>query len=157
MATKNTDSGGKEETKAGFPSMPGMPAFGDVNKMLEQFKVPGVDMQALLDGRKKDIDAVTAANKRAYEGMKTLAERQAEMLKESIAGLQSAVKELSSLPATERATRTAELGKVALEKTLANMRELAESSVKSQTEAWTIVSEHFRQNLAQMQKAFKKD
>ena len=36
--------------------------FGDLTKMLEQFKVPGVDMPALVESRKKDIGAeLTAA------------------------------------------------------------------------------------------------
>ena len=54
--------------------------FGDLTKMLEQFKVPGVDMSSLVDARRKDIEALVPANKTVYEGMQALAQKQSEML-----------------------------------------------------------------------------
>ena len=130
--------------------------MGELKKAFEQFKLPGVDMQALIDGRRQDIEAVTAANKRAFDGMKSLAERQAEMLRESAKEFQDAIKELQGLSASDRAARTAELGREALQKTLTNMKELAETSVKSQTDAWNIVNDRFKENLAEMKQAFQR-
>jgi len=43
-----------------------------------------------------------------------------------------------------------------MEKALANLRELAESGVKSQTEAWKIVNDQFKQDMADLQKAIKR-
>lgn len=54
--------------------------FGDLTKTLEQFKVPGVDMSALLESRKKDVEAIVEANKSAYDAMQALARKQTEML-----------------------------------------------------------------------------
>jgi hypothetical protein len=62
---------------------PDMP-FMDVNQLLEQFKIPGVDVSALIEARRKDIEAVVTANRQAYEGTQLLAQRQAEMLQEAI-------------------------------------------------------------------------
>ena len=44
--------------------------FGDVAKMIEQFKLPGVDMSAIVQARRKDIEALVEANKAAYESMR---------------------------------------------------------------------------------------
>ncbi len=44
----------------------------DFTKLLEQYKLPGVDMTAVIEARRKDIDAITEANKIAYEGMQAL-------------------------------------------------------------------------------------
>ncbi|MFT3799671.1 MAG: TIGR01841 family phasin [Burkholderiaceae bacterium] len=154
MANRQSDDKDNKATGAG--TQPPFGAMFDFSKMLEQFKAPGVDMQALIEARKRDLEALTAANQRAYEGFKALAERQAEMLRESASEFQAAIKELSSLAPAERATRTAELGKLAMEKALANLRELAESGVKSQTEAWKIVNDQFKQDMADLQKAIKR-
>lgn len=147
-------SGSSGDATGGWPGMGGAP-FADIRKMLEQFKLPGVDVQALMEGRRRDIDAVTAANRKAFEGMKALAERQAEMIRESVDEWQAAVRSMSGLTPAEQAGKTAELGKQALDRALANMRELAETSVKSQTEAWKLVNDHFRQSLEDMKKAFR--
>ena len=49
--------------------------FGDLTKTLEQFKVPGVDMSALVESHKKDIEAIVEANRTAYEAMQAFAEK----------------------------------------------------------------------------------
>lgn len=46
--------------------------FMDVSHLLEQFKVPGVDVSAILEARRKDIEALVTANRQAYEGMQLL-------------------------------------------------------------------------------------
>jgi len=42
--------------------------FRDLTQMLEQFKAPGVDMTAFVAARRKDVDALTAANKASESG-----------------------------------------------------------------------------------------
>ena len=55
--------------------------FMDISKLMEQFKIPGVDLGAVVEARRKDIEALTQANQQAYQGMQALAQRQAEILK----------------------------------------------------------------------------
>ena len=131
---------------------PDMP-FMDVNELLAQFKVPGVDVNALMEARRKDIEALVTANRQAYEGMQLLAHRQAEMLKEAMAEWQAATEDMMSgkSPATG-AAKQAELGKQTFEKALANMRELAEMATKSQSEAWEVVTRRFHENLEELKK-----
>jgi phasin family protein len=48
------------------------------------------------------------------------------------------------------AAKQAELGKQALERALANMRELAEMATSSQTQAWNVINKRFQENLEQL-------
>ena len=66
-------------------------AFGDLTKMIEQFKLPGVDTAEIVAARRKDIDALVQANQAAYEGMRALSSKQAEMLKQAMQDIQAAV------------------------------------------------------------------
>jgi len=43
--------------------------FGDVKKMIEQFKMPGVDMTAIVDARRACQAAVAAFMLQALEGV----------------------------------------------------------------------------------------
>ena len=131
---------------------PDMP-FMDVNQLLEQFKIPGVDVSALMEARRKDIEALVTANRQAYEGMQLLAHRQAEMFKEAMTEWQAATEGMMSGPSPGAgAAKQAELGKQTFEKALANMRELAEIATKSQSEAWEVVTRRFHENLEELKK-----
>ena len=131
--------------------------FPDINQLLAQFKLPGVDVNALIEGRRKDIEAVAAANRHAYEGMQLLAQRQAEMLREAIAEWQQAASQAMSSQGASAGTtaKQIELGKQALAKALENMRELAEMATKSQTEAFEVVNRRFHQSLDELKRSIQ--
>lgn len=67
-------------------------AFGDLTKMFEQFKLPGIDTAEIAAARRKDVEALVQANQVAYEGMQALANKQADMLKQAMEDIQAAVK-----------------------------------------------------------------
>ena len=127
----------------------------DIEKMLTGFKLPGVDVKLILEGRRADIKAVTLANKRAYDGMKALAKRQAEMLREAVAEWRDAVKDLTAPDRDALAAQRTDLANQAIQKALANVRELAELAAKSQAEAWDPVGKRLRDNLADAKKALR--
>ena len=130
--------------------------FMDINQLLEQFKIPGIDVAAIMESRRKDIEALTTANRQAYEGMQLLAQRQAEMLREAMAEWQAATQQMmSGQTPSAGAAKQAELGKQALEKALANMRELAEMATKSQTQAWEVVNQRFHENLEELKQLMR--
>jgi phasin family protein len=133
------------------PQMPIM----DINQLMEQFKIPGVDVSAIMESRRKDIEALVAANRQAYEGMQKLGQRQAEMLRDAMAEWQSTTMQMMSgqnlgAGAGSGAGMQAELGKRALERALANMRELAVMATTSQTQAWNMISKRFQDSLEEL-------
>ena len=109
-------------------------SVGDLTQMLEQFKVPGVDMSAIVDARRKDIEALVEANKAVYEGMQALATKQTDMLKQAV----DATKAASS--AVGDPTKQAELARKAFEKALSDMRDLAELARRSQADAMASIT-----------------
>ena len=52
----------------------------DVSKYLGDFKVPGVDVETIVANQRKNIEALTQANKMAFEGLQNVVKRQVEIL-----------------------------------------------------------------------------
>ena len=107
--------------------------FGDVTKMMEQFKMPGIDMTAIVQAQRKGIESLVEANKAAFESMQALAKRQTEMMTEAMQDMQSAAK--NGVGGMTDPTKQAELVRKGFEKTLAGMKELAEMARQAQSDA----------------------
>ncbi len=75
--------------------------------------------------QRKNFEAFTSANQLAFEGVKAVAQRQAELAREAVEQFQSLAKELSA-PASveEKLVKQAEVAKSAFEQSLATIREL---------------------------------
>src|SRR5512134_1085089 len=113
----------------------------EFSKMLKQYNLQGVDMDALMASQKKNLEALTQANRVALEGLQAVAKRQAEILQETMNEASKAVDVLSKAGSpTEVAAKQAELAKDAFERALANMRELAEMVAKSNEEATSTIN-----------------
>ena len=85
MATsKKTTSTASSSAKAGMPGLGDMPGMADLGKMMQQFKLPGIDIAAIVESQKKDMEALAEANRQAYEGIQALAKRRNEILMESL-------------------------------------------------------------------------
>ena len=138
-----------------FPDMTKLMSDFDMSKLTDQFqqfmqqyKLPGVDVDALMAGQRKNMEALTNANRVAFEGVQAVARRQSEILKESMDEATKAVEAISkSGSPPEAAAKQAEVAKDAFERALANMRELAEMVAKSQEEASTTINTRISQSL----------
>jgi phasin family protein len=120
----------------------------EFSKMLKQYNLPGVDMDALMASQKKNLEALTQANRIALEGMQAVAERQAKILQETMNEASNAVDVLSKAGSPgEVAAKQAELAKGAFERALSNMRELAEMVAKSNQEATGKINERISATL----------
>ena len=127
--------------------------FIDFTTMLQQFKLPGVDMTSIIEARRKDIEALAEANKIAYEGMQALVQKQAEILRTTMEGMQASATGMTAGDnPLANAGKQGELAQQSVQKAFANMRELAEMACKSQTEAFTVISQRAMQNIEEMKK-----
>lgn len=124
----------------------------DVTKMLGDVKIPGFDMQAIMDAQRKNIEALTAANQTAVQGMQAVAQRQAEILSQSMNEVSSIAQQLASSASNpqEMTAKQAELVRKAFEQALANARELAEMVSKSNTEAFAIINKRVTESLQEL-------
>ncbi|MBF6986247.1 MULTISPECIES: phasin family protein [Cupriavidus] len=122
--------------------------FADFTKLMEQFRVPGLDMNAVIEARRKDIEALTEANKLAYEGMQAVMQKQQEIFMQTMQQLQAAAQQYGTTgnPA-EAMAKHGELVQQALQRAFENMRELAETAQKAQAEALTVIGKRAEQNV----------
>jgi phasin family protein len=126
--------------------------FMDISKLMEQFKIPGVDLGAVVEARRKDIEALTQANQQAYQGMQALAQRQAEILKETMSEWQTSMQGMMGKNPGDIVAKQVALATEAFEKALANMRELSEIASRSQIQALETVNKRFQENLQELRK-----
>lgn len=136
----------------------GNPFFDiDLSKMIAEYKVPGVDVDSILASQRKNIEAVTAANQLAVEGLQAVLRRQAEILRQSVEEAGAMVNEVMTASSPEdKAAKQAELVKAAFEKTLANARELSEMVAKSNSEAADVLSKRVSESLDELKSAIAK-
>ncbi|ABF11905.1 conserved hypothetical protein (plasmid) [Cupriavidus metallidurans CH34] len=130
--------------------------FTDITKLLEQYKLPGVDMTSIIEARRKDIEALAEANRIAYEGMQALVQKQTEILSKSMQEIQATAQKMatSGNPA-EAMTRQGELVQQGLQTAFNNMRELAEMAQKSQAEALAVITKRAEQSIAEAKSLMK--
>lgn len=137
------------------------PAFDlskfDMSKMFGEFKMPGLDGTALAAAQKKNLDALAAANKKAMEGYQALAKRQAEIFQEGMEEMATMMKG-AMIPggAEANAAKQAEQVKVAFEKGLAHMRELAEMAAKTNAETYEMLNQRMNEAMEEMRAGFPK-
>ena len=123
----------------------------DINKMMADIRIPGIDLEAMLVAQRKNIEALTEANRVAVEGMQAVAKRQSEILAQAMAEMSTAAQQLASAEdAKEMTAKQTELTQDAFEKALANMRELAEMINKSNTEAFEVINKRFAESLEEL-------
>jgi phasin family protein len=120
----------------------------DFQKIIADLKIPGIDVDSVIAAQKKNIDAITHANKVAYEGLQALVKRQTEIVREAVEAATAAahkVKDAES-PAAKLSTQ-AELAKEAFEHGIANAKELADLVAKSNGEVIGLLNTRFTQSI----------
>jgi len=129
----------------------------DVSKLLAEYKVPGVDMGAVLEAQRRNIEALTAANQVAFEGIQTVLRRQAEILRQTMEQSSSMVNELMAAGAPEdKIAKQTEIAKQAFEKALSNMKELVEMVARSNSDAAELLSKRVSESLDELKAAVQK-
>ena len=125
------------------------PGFEDLKKLIEKLKLPNLDIDALIDWQRKDMEALTEANRQASEGLKALVERRNEILRETLTEWQAAIKDATSAEAMSKRAEAATQG---MQKAMANFRELSEMEAQARNNAWKVVQERMQENMASLQK-----
>jgi len=126
-----------------------LPSLDDLVKLLERFRLPGVDADALVDWQRKDLDALAEANRQAYAGIKALAERRDEILRDTLVQWQEALKNAIGSDALAKQGEAAKRG---LQQAIEHVRELAEMETQSRNNAWQVVRDRTQESMANLQK-----
>jgi len=125
----------------------------DLNKIMDQLKLPNIDLQAIMEGRRKDLEAIVKANEIALNGIKSVADKQAEMLQTVLGEIGTKLKSMAqdgspSAKATEMAQQT-------IEKALGAMRTLAEANGQSQAQVLDVINTRVQQSIDEIRKTLK--
>lgn len=129
----------------------------DVSKYLGDFKAPGVDVDSLVSSQRKNIEALTQANKLAFDGLQAVVKRQAEILRQAIDEATQATKDIAEPGSPQdKAAKQTELAKEVFERSLSNMRELSEMIAKANSEAFDLLNKRFTQSLEEARDVFTK-
>ena len=118
------------------PGFDKLPAF-DAASLAS--KLPGFDVNTVVDIQRRNFEALTAANQTVVQGLQTVMQRQGEIARQSVMQFQDL---LSFKPAsvTETLVKRVDLTKTAYEKNVADARELGDIVVKAGSEAADILS-----------------
>lgn len=123
----------------------------DPMTVLKNVNLPGVDVEAVFNAQRKNIEALAQANTLAVEGMHAVAKRQSEILAQTMTEVQNAAAQLrASQGPRDLTAKQAELLKQAFEKAIANMRDLAEMVSKSNTAAFETISKRVSSSLEEL-------
>lgn len=157
MAEKKTTTAKPAESTTHVTGAAFKPEF-DVTKLFKDMKVPAMpDMEAVLAAHKRNLEALSDANRVALEGAQAVARRHMEIMQSTMTGLTETLKgmSLTEKPA-DRAAKQAELLKQAYENAVSNTRELGDLIQKSNTEAMQKLNHRFSEAMTEMKTLFKK-
>ena len=131
--------------------------FQDFEKAFAAFTLPMAEGQALADAQRRNVEALTQANKVVVEGWQALAQRQSEIARQAVSDFTAAVQDIAGAGSVEgQMARQTELVKEAFEQAVSNARELTELGVKSQSEAVDLLNRRFTESLDELQSALAK-
>ena len=132
--------------------------FVDVTKVMGDFRVPGIDMEAAVASNRKNIEALTQANQLAVEGVQALMRRQVEITRQAMEDFSAMFRDFVQPNGSpeDRFAKQAEYSKHAIEKSLSNAKELTELVTKANTEAFNVISKRVTENLDEVRDFAKK-
>lgn len=108
----------------------------DATKMFGDFPLRPLDVEAVWAAGRRNVEALSRANRLAAEGMQALARRQAEMARESFDDFSALMRELvRPVSPEERIAKNTEYAKQAIDKGISHGREIATLATKTGTEA----------------------
>jgi phasin family protein len=124
-------------------------SFLDLRRMMGEWKLPNFDLDAVAQSQRKNIEALTQANQLALEGTQAWMRRNLELARQGMEDLQAMMSELTKPNGSveDRLARQAEFSKKAIEKGLANFREIADLVTKANTEAMNLLTKRVSESL----------
>jgi phasin family protein len=130
--------------------------FADMSKMMGEFKFPAFNVEACIAAHRKNMEAITAVNQACFESMQTLARRQADWARQYFEEATATVNAvMSSGTPEEKVIRHAEASKAAVDKCMANAREIAETVTKNNYQALEALGNRLNEGLEEFRDMVK--
>jgi len=117
---------------------------------------PDLHLDSVLESQRENIEALTNANKRVFQDVREMVERQTQVFKKMMDQAISPMKSKARSAASKTAVEQAELIRLGLEKTLVSMRDTAESVAKANAEALDTANRRVAENISALKQLTKK-
>lgn len=129
--------------------------FMDMGNLAEQFKMPGIDSNVLIETQRRNFETVTKANQMVLDGAQAILQRQTAILGQAADEAGKAATKLTEpgKPADKWVALT-ELFKESYELTLGRTRELTAMGAKLQGETSELLSHRVADSLDEIKGAF---
>ena len=145
MSKTNADTKQSFDPAAAFPAFT-MPNFDAA--AFPAFTMPNFDVDALAASQRRNVEALTEANKLASDGAQAFATRQAEILKSVVDTYADAMRGLMTGNDPQASVaKQAEFAKSTFETSSANLRELTEIATQAQTKSLDVISKRVTESL----------
>jgi phasin family protein len=130
----------------------------DVTKIMGDFRIPGIDIEAAVASQRKNIEALTQANQLAVEGAQALMRRQVEITRQAMEDFSAMFRDFVQPNGSpeDKIAKQAEYSKHAIEKSLSNAKELTDLVTKANTEAFNVLNKRVTESFDEVRDFAKK-
>ncbi|HUK59018.1 MAG TPA: phasin family protein [Stellaceae bacterium] len=130
----------------------------DLRRVMGDWRIPNIDLEAMAQSQRRNIEALTQANQVALEGTQSWMKRNMELARQSMEDLQAMLSEVTKPNGSmeDRLQRQAEYSRKAIEKGLENFRDLAELVTKANAEAMNVIAKRVTEGLEEVRELAKK-
>ena len=128
----------------------------DFSKMTADMRMPTFNPEAMMTMQRKNIEACTALNQAMFESFQNLFRRQADAMRQMMEETTQTMNAIMTCPtAEEKVMRQAEASKAAVEKCIANVREISETLAQCNSRAAETVTTRMSEGLDELRNLIK--
>jgi phasin family protein len=133
--------------------------FTDMTRLFKDMRFPAMvpDSGALMAAHRRNMEALSAANRLALEGAQAVARRHMEIMQSTMSELSDHMREIAGTDTpAHKAAKQAELVKKSYERAVANIRELSDLIQRSNGEAIGLLNERFKEAMDEVKQLLEK-
>lgn len=132
-------------------------ANNDFTKAFEQYQTLPFDLKDLIEAQRRNVQAITEAQKLTMENLQAIAQRQTEILSQIVEDNSNIARSLlSEGTPEEKISKNADLFKKVYERTVSNMRELGDMVNKSGIEAGNVINKRVSASINEIKDSLEK-
>ena len=129
-----------------------MPNFDMPKFDMPNFDMPTFDVDALAASQRRNVEALTEANKLVSDGAQAFATRQAEIVKTAVDAYTDLMRDLMSISDPKASVaKQAEIAKSSFETSNANLQELSAITAKAQAKSLDVINKRVVESLSEFQ------
>ena len=128
----------------------------DISKFTSDFRMPQFNAEAAFSMQRKNIEAYTGMCQAAYESIQALCHRQADSFRQIVEETTQTAQAIMSSPSPEaKASKQAEISKVAVEKYLSSLRDASDTIARCNNQALETVGTRLSEGLNELRSIVK--